>query len=152
MSNRKHSFEIEFSSIYKGINSHRQVQPQYEYQNIGGAFSGIILHTDLPYPISLSQSTSINVLDIYKLVEDAYNTYQQYISEMIDLDNNTFVLEPTIPSFAEKYRRIAIDKTCSIMIEIDPKDPRKMGLIQFLGPDEIILKYRILLGQRAEKW
>ena len=44
------------------------------------------------------------------------------------LDNTSCILEPNPPSFAVTNRRIAIEKTCSVMINIDPKYPKKVNL------------------------
>ena len=150
--NRKHNFEIEFSSAY--IRKHQSTSAKYDYERgrPTSANDGIIVHVDLPYPISLAQSSSVRLSDIYTRVEEEFNVYQQYIQELLDLDANTFILEPTVPSFSQKYRRIAIDKTSSLMIEIDPKDPRKMGSMQFLGPSDAVLKYRISVGQNSNQW
>ena len=149
--NRKHSFELEFSSSFM----RRYQGAGIRYDNYGRKSpmnDEIILQADLPYPISIPQSATVRLSEIYQLVADKYDTYQLYIKELADLDKNTFILEPTVPSLSEKYRRIAIDKTCSIMIEIDPHEPRKMGSIQFLGPADNVIKHRISVGQNSNKW
>ena len=140
---RKHSFEIEVSGNYP------KDPPR--------------VYADLPHPITLpsmlgenfnrlGERRDVNLSTIFKIVDNLVMRYQSYFDEILDLDTHTFVIEPVTSTFAVSYRRIALSKTCSMMIEIDPSAPRKMCPMQFLGPVDTTVHHRVSIAQNAHAW
>lgn len=49
-----------------------------------------------------------------------------YEKVLTEIDSTCCVLEPVQPTFSVPFRRIVIDKSCSVVVEINPDDPRKV--------------------------
>ena len=72
------------------------------------------------------------------VVEYEVAQLQSFFDVISDLDSNTLVLEPSQPTYGVSSRRIAVTKTCSILVDIDLENPFKLSGIQFLGPPDLV--------------
>ena len=63
------------------------------------------------------------------------NSYALFWDEMNLLDNNCWILEPLKPTKTDFHRRISITNNVSMQIKIDPRNPREIPQILFLGSE-----------------
>ena len=77
---------------------------------------------------------------------------QGFFQALDDLDARCWILDPAQPSYAVCMRRIAVDKTCSVVIDVRPEDPRGVCEVRFLGPPAIVQPLQAHLGQHVGRW
>ena len=63
------------------------------------------------------------------------NSYSLFWDEMKIIDENCLVLEPLKPSKIDCHRRIKLNTNVSIQIKVDPRNPRELPEIIFLGSE-----------------
>lgn len=83
------------------------------------------LLADLPLPLALPRWTALQDIR-YAVTEFEYalHKYQAYLNAMDALAADTWVLEPqTLPSYAISQRRLAIDESTSVVIDVNPDTP-----------------------------
>jgi E3 ubiquitin-protein ligase FANCL len=95
-------------------------------------------------PIDLQQvliwdSYSCTLQSCVTLVDEYIMKYQTYMNEMDDIETHTWILEPQkLKSYGITARRIVINESTSIIININAENPRGMCDIKFLGPTSIV--------------
>jgi hypothetical protein len=52
------------------------------------------------------------------------------------LDSNCWILEPLKPTKTDFYRRISLNPNVSIKVLVDPRNPREIPQITFLGSED----------------
>ena len=75
------------------------------------------------------------LLDVYRQFMNDVDSYSLFWDEMKILDENCWVLEPLKPSKIDCHRRIKLNNNVSIQIKIDPRNPRELPEIVFLGSE-----------------
>lgn len=131
--NRKHIFELKLSANY----------PQ----------SPPTITAHLPIKITFDWIPGSSKLkDIYDTVSKNLMQFQDYFLVLDAIDNNTRVVEPSRPTYAISHRRIVIEKTCSIIIDIDWHDPFVLPEIRFLGSTNKVEELRRNYGKNLASW
>ena len=131
--NRKHTFEIKLSSNY----------PQ----------SPPSITAHLPIKITFDWIPGISKLkDIYDTVSKNLMQFQDYFTVLDVIDNSTRVVEPSRPTYAISHRRIVIEKTCSIIVDIDWHNPFVLPEIRFLGSTHQLEELRRNYGKNLASW
>lgn len=90
-----------------------------------------------------------NIIEFYR---NAFDKYNDFWSQLEELDKKTWVIEPINPPRSSNYRRIIIEKKCSIHIQINPNNPRSFPIYQFMGSDELVQKWTKILINRHHLW
>lgn len=78
--------------------------------------------------------------------------YQEVWKQLEEIDTKCCVIDPERPTLDVCHRRIAIDKYCSIIIKIDPRNPLKVPEYQLLGPDSKIAELRSSFYAQQRLW
>ena len=88
--------------------------------NLGSSYpnSTPVVNTGLAVPVHVNENGLSGILNA---MEATVNKYATLFDVLSDLDENCWVLEPLVPTFATAQRRIVIDKACSVLLEIDPE-------------------------------
>ena len=61
------------------------------------------------------------------------------------IDSNCWVLEPLKPSKVDRYRRLSLENNISIQIKIDPRNPREIPEIIFLGSETCMISVYFII-------
>jgi len=80
-------------------------------------------------------------LEAYVQFAADVNSYSAFWDEMNLIDSNCWVLEPLKPTKVDFYRRISLTSYVSIKVLVDPRNPKEIPQITFLGPEESIVLY-----------
>ena len=126
---RRHKFDVNLGSNY----------PQ----------SIPLVNAALPVPIHVNDS---RLSSIVKAVEDAIKKYATLFDVLSDLDEHCWVLEPTKSTFATAQRRLVIEKTCSVLLEIDPNKPLALCEMRFLGPPDRVQQIQATVSANVHRW
>lgn len=103
----------------------------------------------VPWPLSRAGGSLSLVLEA---VEREVGRFEPLFAALEDLDMHCWVLEPLQPTFATTSRRIAIERGCSVVIELRPEDPTGVCEMRFLGPPQRVLPLQAHLGQHLYRW
>ena len=103
-------------------------------------------------PWTTGTSGSRNLLSVAAVVDKEVKRFEKLFDELSEIDNNTWVLEPSQSTFATTSRRLAIERSCSVVIEINPDNPRDPCNMQFFGPPNRVNHFRVLVGQHLHRW
>lgn len=114
-------------------------------------------HCDLPKQANLSwdpnKSSLAHVVDQY---ERALSQFQDLWGVLDDFDQHTWVLEPDAKASTRSYsvtmRRIALQRHCSLSVEIDPMQPFRRCDVRFLGADGTVAPLRQALLRNLHEW
>jgi E3 ubiquitin-protein ligase FANCL len=117
---------------------------------------------DLPVSIHLSTDPSAaaghehdepySFRQILHTVQTEINKYEDLFAVLRDLDLNTNILEPSSSSFSIVSRRLAVSRTCSIKVTLDPMHPRELCQITYMGPRDEVMTLRRNFGKNLSKW
>lgn len=77
---------------------------------------------------------------------------QGFFAVLDDIDGHCWVLDPVQPSYAITTRRIAVERTCSVVVDVSPAEPRALCEVRFLGPPNVVQPMQSTLGQRVGAW
>lgn len=109
--------------------------------------------TSLPVEFELEWGRDSTLVSVLRQFEKRLAQYQDFFRTMEDLDNHSWILEPEYPTTREIYRRVALGKTCSMRVEVDPRAPLKgFPEIRFLGSETAIEPYKERLNQNIQLW
>lgn len=114
---REHSIEVSIPPSYPSTS------PQ-----VSGNVPGVII------PITWPPYHNNDLISLVKSVGDVLQGLALYFDTLIDLDSNAWVLEPTVGSYHTPYRRLVIDSSASLLVEINPHAPHVVSNITFMGP------------------
>jgi len=103
----------------------------------------------VPWPLSRVGGTLSLVLEA---VEREIGRFEPLFAALEDLDKHCWVLEPLQPTFSTTLRRIAIERGCSVVIDLRPEDPTGVCEMRFLGPPQRVLPLQAHLGQNLYRW
>jgi E3 ubiquitin-protein ligase FANCL len=78
---------------------------------------------------------------------------QEFWDEIEYLDQHTWVIDPEVPSRADTRRRILLDKSCSLQIEVNPMHPKTLPTcLLFLGHEKLCTQYRDHFDKYSYQW
>lgn len=106
---------------------------------------------DCPRPLELDWSPNSNLASILQQFEALLERFQTHWEVMEDLDENTWVLEPSVTSYALSERRIALGNHCSLQLTIDPERPREVPDWHFMGADRVVTPLQDKLNARVQE-
>ena len=115
---------------------------------------------DLPVNIQLLDSGSVGINEVSSFshimtrVQKEINKFGDFFNVLRDLDEHTKILEPSssTSNFGVVSRRLAVSRTCSIKVSLDPLAPRELCQITYLGPQEEVMVLRKNFGKNMSKW
>jgi hypothetical protein len=82
-----------------------------------------------PIEFAWTQNSSIN--DITVAIDRGIKENEDFIQVLSDIDQNCRVIEPARPTFTSSTRRIALEKSCSVILSINPNHPKDVSLQSF---------------------
>ena len=128
------------------------ISPHYPFQAPG-------LTVDLPVRIQLSADSEMereedvfSFVHILNSVQIEINKYVDLFTVLRDLDEHTKILEPSSTSFGIVSRRLAVSRTCSIKLTLDPLQLRELCQVTYMGPQEEVMTLRHNFGKNVTKW
>lgn len=75
-------------------------------------------------------------------------------TELDQLDTDAWVLEPAVGSFFPRltHRRLALDGSVAVLVELNASHPRESPQIRFTGPDDSVATLRSRVESRLHAW
>jgi len=113
------------------------------------------IQISLPAPVEVvwPRGTQGDLGVVFEAVERDLRRYEDLFVELEDIDTHCWVLDPLQPTFGSTHRRIAIDKTCSVMVELQVDNPRGLcSSIRLLGPPAKTQPMQNYLCQNSQLW
>jgi E3 ubiquitin-protein ligase FANCL len=110
------------------------------------------VRANLPDHISIPWSETSELTLIISVVDKEIKKFEKLFVELSELDTQTWVLEPAQPSFAISSRRLAIERSCSIVLDINAQKPRDICQMNFFGPPNRVNHFRVSLNQNLHLW
>lgn len=109
--------------------------------------------TALPFPFKPNWTPKSTLTGLLEELRKVVEQYGDFFKAMQDLDDHTYVLEPAVPTWRECYRRIKVNKGCSVRVEINANMPiRGLPECRFLGSEAAISSMRETLNRNMAKW
>jgi E3 ubiquitin-protein ligase FANCL len=108
--------------------------------------------TSLPVQSIFPWGHGSRLSDVLCVVHDDICRHQQYFDALDTLDKHVWVLEPAQPTYSVPTRRIAIEKTCSVIVEVDCMKPTAMCDMRFLGAPERVEHMKNMVGTHLHAW
>jgi E3 ubiquitin-protein ligase FANCL len=107
----------------------------------------------IPWNLTIGSSTNDSDLTtVLQTVNNQVSKYEKLFDALTRIDEGTWVLEPSKPTFAITKRRIVIDKSCSLILDINPDNPFAPCEMSFFGPPTKIDELRSALSVNISKW
>jgi E3 ubiquitin-protein ligase FANCL len=108
---------------------------------------------EVPWAAANSNSNSSGTLAaVAAAVDREVKRYERLFHELHELDQHTWVLEPAQPTFAVTSRRLAIERSCSVVLELNVEHPRDPCTMQFYGPPARATHFRVAVGKNLHRW
>eukprot|EP01006_Ploeotia_vitrea_P043951 TRINITY_DN66793_c2_g1_i1.p1 TRINITY_DN66793_c2_g1~~TRINITY_DN66793_c2_g1_i1.p1 ORF type:complete len:405 (+),score=25.02 TRINITY_DN66793_c2_g1_i1:44-1258(+) len=92
---------------------------------------------------------------LYNVVQQAkkaIQTFRQFFDVMDELDEKCDIVEPTVLSRIDTYRRIHVGQHSTLSVIVNPLSPYSLPHMTFSGMDRIIKPLQDKLGQNAVTW
>lgn len=110
------------------------------------------VYATLPAQINVPWSKTSSLRHIAHYVDNEIKMHSGLFQELEEIDSLTWVLEPSQPNFSTTIRRLAIEKSCSIVLELDAQNPRDICTMNFFGPPNRVNTFRISLNKNIHLW
>ena len=107
---------------------------------------------DLPTPVVMDWSSRGNLTTVRNAVKRQIDKYAAFFDVLSDLDSTCRILEPIKPTFTTSKRRIVIDKTCSVLLNINHERPLDFCQIRFMGPVDKVRTLQSAMDRNLHKW
>ncbi len=104
----------------------------------------------IPWSATAGSIPDLNT--VLQYVNNQVVKYEKLFDALTCIDEGTWVLEPSKPTFAIAKRRIVIDKSCSLIIDIHPDNPFAACEMSFFGPPTKIEELRSAYNANISKW
>jgi E3 ubiquitin-protein ligase FANCL len=112
-----------------------------------------VVHASLPSPVVLSWSFPRSDLSaVVQAVEHEIAKNEDIFKVLSSIDDDMVVLEPSPATFAVSYRRVAIERSCSVTLQLNPNSPHGICEMKFFGPPARTNVFRTLVGQNIHNW
>ena len=102
--------------------------------------------------VALNGSGGRTLAAVVAVVDREVRRYGRLFDELSELDQHAWVLEPAQPTFAITSRRLAIERSCSVVLELNPDSPRDPCAMQFFGPPARATHFRVAVGRNLHRW
>lgn len=106
----------------------------------------------LPFQIQLPWTPNLNLRFLVSAVDKEIKKCEKLITELSEIDTKTWVLEPAQPNFAVTSRRLAIERSCSIVLDLNIDNPRDVCTMNFFGPPNRVNHFRSSLSRNLHLW
>jgi len=93
------------------------------------------VHSSLPQPFEFLWASGSSIRNICEQFKATLNLYQDYWDQVDELKFQTCILEPESPNYAATSFILAVDKSFSIEMKLDPFHLDAVPYITFLGAD-----------------
>ena len=107
---------------------------------------------ELPTPVVVDWEQGSNLSTILNAVKKQIDRYAEYFDVMSNIDDTCWVLEPMKPTFTVSKRRIVIDKTCSVLLDINPEQPLDFCQMRFMGPPDKMRELQNTMSRSMHLW
>lgn len=113
-----------------------------------------VCYVDLPEALDLGHwnAATSNLHTVLQALGEAARRYGPLWTALDDLDQHTWVLEPTAPSRSSCSRRIAVAPHCSVLVTVAPLHPLAVPVLRFLGADKTVQPLKDALNSRLGEW
>lgn len=114
-----------------------------------------LVNADLPEPINLNWVEGMSDMNLSVVLEKAQEQITKYtplFDVLSDIDSNCVVLEPMKLCFAATSRRIVIEKTCSLLLNINPDSPLALCEMHFMGPPAKVRALQKRMSENLHLW
>ncbi|EKX39334.1 hypothetical protein GUITHDRAFT_143539 [Guillardia theta CCMP2712] len=105
-----------------------------------------------PIPFILRWRDGYTLRNVIEQFEEHLHQFQLLWDVLDDIDQHSWVLEPSVATRDLASRRIAIGNHCSIQVDIPILNPLSVPEVRFLGADSVILPLKDKLNQRLLLW
>uniref|UniRef100_A0A7S1KMA8 RING-type domain-containing protein n=1 Tax=Percolomonas cosmopolitus TaxID=63605 RepID=A0A7S1KMA8_9EUKA len=114
--------------------------PNNPTSSVSSSTPPLTLQHQLPIPdFKIQVPNSSHLLsNILKQFSHQVDQLQLFWDQMDDLDQNTWIIEPSHPNRSHSNRSISIGQHCSIRIQVDPIKPNLIPVCEFIGSDTIV--------------
>ena len=106
----------------------------------------------LPIQIDIPWTQSSDLQLIVTIVDREIRRFGNLFKELEEIDSKTWVLEPSQPNFSTSYRRLALERSCSIVFDIDIDNPSNVCNINFFGPINRVNYFRLSVNRNLHLW
>lgn len=106
----------------------------------------------LPVQIDVPWTQTSDLQLIVSIIDKEIKRFNNFFKELSEIDSKTWVLEPSQPNFSTSYRRLALERSCSIVLDIDIDNPSKICAINFFGPVNRVNYFRSSLNRNLHLW
>ena len=113
------------------------------------------VQASLPAPITVPwphHGQGGDLILVLKTLQRELACLQGFFAVLDDIDEHCWVLDPVQPSYGVTTRRIAVERTCSVVVDVSPGEPRALCEVRFLGPPNVVQPMQAMLGQRVGAW
>ncbi|CAF0819887.1 unnamed protein product [Brachionus calyciflorus] len=111
-----------------------------------------MFRTELPTKFSFDWNQNSTLLEVYSQFMADVDSFSTFWDEMKMLDENCWILEPLKPTKTDCHRRIKLNAYVSIQIKIDPRNPRELPEIIFLGSEASTETFRDKFESKFNEW
>lgn len=111
-----------------------------------------IVSSLFPKPIEFNWTRYSCINDIVAAINQSIKENEDLIQILSEVDQNCRVIEPARPTFSSTVRRIALEKSCSVIISINPSYPKDVCDMVFLGPSSATLILQQKFQKNISKW
>ncbi|CAK8680021.1 E3 ubiquitin-protein ligase FANCL-like [Clavelina lepadiformis] len=106
----------------------------------------------LPAPFQPLWPEGANLIILHDQFKTALQQYQRFWEEVDELNQKTWILEPENPNFAAFSFRIALGRSSSLQLTIDPLNCGVLPDCHFLGADWAVSEIRDRYHDKSEDW
>jgi E3 ubiquitin-protein ligase FANCL len=110
------------------------------------------VQANLPVPIFIPWMKTSDLRLIISIVDTVIQKYEGLFQELSEIDSQTWVLEPAQPTFNTSSRRLALERSCSIVLDINIEKPRDICAMTFFGPPGRINSFQVSLNKSLHLW
>lgn len=110
------------------------------------------VQANLPIQISIPWMRTSDLRLIISIIDSVIQKYEGLFEELSEIDSQTWVLEPAMPTFNTSSRRLAIERSCSIVLDINIEKPRDICAMTFFGPPGRINSFQVSLNKNLHLW
>eukprot|EP00039_Didymoeca_costata_P011727 m.166000 g.166000 ORF g.166000 m.166000 type:complete len:377 (+) comp15269_c0_seq8:346-1476(+) len=111
-----------------------------------------VISSSLPVEMELKWPRKATLQTLLKQFELELEKFQGMWMQLEAFDKRSWILEPTENVWKANFRRVVIERSTSILIVLDPRNPKTLPECHFLGPDHKINLLRQRMADSANKW
>lgn len=110
------------------------------------------VQANLPIQIIIPWVKTSDLRLIISVVDSVIQKYEGLFQELSEIDSQTWVLEPAQATFNTSSRRLAIERSCSIVLDINIEKPRDICAMTFFGPAARTNSFQVSLNKNLHLW